>query len=204
MSTFNRRMRSYKIIAGSAAEQFHNSRAKIRMYAGGFGNGKTTALVADALRVAMDYPGSTLLLARASFPKLNSTLRREFFKWCPPAWVRSFNKTDNTCVLHNETTIDFRYIDQRGSTEGEQTSNLLSANYDYIGVDQVDDAEITETDFEQLLGRLRGSAEYAGDDPSMPRTGPRIMALTCNPTLGWPYKRIVKPFHDWKRGQIRL
>ncbi len=29
-------MRSYKIIVGSAVEAFHNSRAKIRLYGGGF------------------------------------------------------------------------------------------------------------------------------------------------------------------------
>jgi hypothetical protein len=195
-------MRSYKVIAGSAAEQFHNSRAKIRMYGGGFGNGKTTALVADALRVACDYPGAVMLLGRATFPKLNSTLRREFFKWCPPAWIKQFNKGDNTCTLHNGTTIDFRYLDQRTSGDSEQTSNLLSANYDYIGVDQIDDPEITEHDFEQMLGRLRGAAEYVGSDSTMPRTGPRMMVLTCNPTLGWPYRRIVRPYHNWLAGKI--
>src|SRR5215217_2512498 len=195
-------MRSYKIIKGSAAEAFHNSRAKIRLYGGGFANGKTTALVAESLRVASDYPGATMLLGRATFPKLNSTLRREFFKWCPTDWIKSFNKGDNTCVLHNGTTIDFRYLDQRTSGESEQTSNLLSANYDYIGVDQIDDAEITEHDFEQMLGRLRGNTEYAGSDPSMPKSGPRLLALTCNPTLGWPFKRIVKPYHDYLKGII--
>lgn len=167
-----------------------------------FANGKTTALVAESLRVAADYPGATMLLGRATFPKLNSTLRREFFKWCPPAWIKSFNKTDNTCVLHNGTVIDFRYLDQRTSGESEQTSNLLSANYDFIAVDQVDDAEITEHDFEQLLGRLRGATEYTGSDETMPKTGPRMLILSCNPTLGWPYKRIVKPYHNYLRGML--
>jgi len=193
---------TYKLIAGSAAESFHLSRTKIRLYGGGFANGKTTALVADALRIARDYPGAAMLLARASYPKLNSTLRREFFKWCPRTWIKSFNKQDNTCVLRNDTIIDFRYIEQRSSGEGESTSNLLSANYDYIGVDQIEDPEITEHDFEQLLGRLRGQTPYAGDDDTMPRTGPRYMSLTCNPTLGWVYKRLVKPLHDLRAGRF--
>lgn len=192
--------KTYKLIKGSAAEAFHLSRAKIRLYGGGFANGKTTALVIDALKVAKDYPGCTMMLGRASYPKLNSTLRREFFKWCPASWIKSSNMKDNTCVLINGTTIDFRYIDQRTTAQGESTSNLLSANYDYIGVDQIEDPEITEHDFEQLLGRLRGSAEYKGNDPTMPRTGPRMMALTCNPTLGWVYKRLVKPLHDLRNG----
>jgi hypothetical protein len=194
-------MRSYRIIAGSAAERFHNSRSKIRVYAGGFANGKTTALVADALRVAKDYPGCTMLLGRATFPKLNSTLRREFFKWCPRSWIKSFNKGENTCILQNDTTIDFRYIDQRTSGESEQTSNLLSANYDYIAIDQAEDPEITEHDFDQLLGRLRGATPYAGVDHTMPRTGPRQIALSCNPSLGWIYQRVVKPYHDYLHGR---
>lgn len=194
--------KSYKLIVGSAAEAFHLSRAKIRLYGGGFANGKTTALVADAIRTARDYPGCTMMLGRATYPKLNSTLRREFFKWLPPSWIKSFNKTDNTCVLTNNTTIDFRYINQKVGSEGEQTSNLLSANYDYIGIDQIEDPEITEHDFEQMLGRLRGNTPYDGDDATMPRTGPRLMALACNPSLGWVYRRIVKPLHDFRAGRF--
>lgn len=196
---------SYKLIAGSAADRFHQSRAKVRLYGGGFANGKTTALVAETLRVAIDYPGCTMLLARATYPKLNSTLRREFIKWCPKDWIKSFDKTkENTCVLKNGTTIDFRYIEQQGSVNndtGESTSNLLSANYDFIAIDQIDDVQITHEDFLQLLGRLRGNTPYAGEDHTMPRTGPRMMILSCNPTLGWPFKRLVKPVHDLRMGK---
>ena len=195
-------MASYKIIAGSKAEAFHNSRAKIRLYGGGFANGKTTALVAEIIKIARDYPGCSILAARATYPKLNSTLRKEFEKWCPKSWIKSFDRTkDNVCTLINGTTIDFRYIDQRTDSDGEGTSNLLSANYDFIVVDQIDDVEITHEDFLQLLGRLRGNTPYAGEDPTMPRTGPRMIALSCNPTLGWPYKKLVKPIHDHRAGR---
>jgi hypothetical protein len=194
--------KSYKLIAGSAADRFHQSRRKVRLYGGGFANGKTTALVAETLRIAVDYPGCTMLLARATYPKLNSTLRREFIKWCPPEWIKSFDKTkENSCTLKNGTTIDFRYIDQSKGADGEGTSNLLSANYDFIAVDQIDDVEITHEDFLNLLGRLRGSTPYEGDDPTMPRSGPRMLILSCNPTLGWPYKRLVKPLHDFAAGR---
>ena len=194
--------KSYKLIAGSAADRFHQSRRKVRLYGGGFANGKTTALVAETLRIAVDYPGCTMLLARATYPKLNSTLRREFIKWCPPEWIKSFDKTkENTCTLKNGTIIDFRYIDQSKGADGEGTSNLLSANYDFIAVDQIDDVEITHEDFLNLLGRLRGSTPYEGDDPTMPRTGPRMLILSCNPTLGWPFKRLVKPLHDFAAGR---
>ena len=193
--------RAYQIIAGGVAARFHESRVKVRVFGGGFANGKTTGAVAETLRIALDYPGAAILLARATYPKLNATLRREFIKWCPAKWIKSFDKTkDNTCTLHNGTIIDFRYIETKTDADGEGTSNLLSANYDFIVVDQIDDPEITYEDFLQLLGRLRGSAPYAGDDTTMPRTGPRQIVLTLNPTLGWPYKKLVKPLHDFKRG----
>ncbi|CAB4150656.1 Terminase-like family [uncultured Caudovirales phage] len=192
--------KAYKLIADSAADKFHQSRAKIRMYAGGFANGKTTALVAETLKVIRDYPGANILLARATFPKLNDTLRKEFFNWCPPSWIKSFNKNDNVATFVNGCTVVFRYLDEQRSSSGESTSNLLSANYDFIVVDQIEDPEITEHTFMQLMGRLRGQAEYAGVDDTMPRTGPRMMILTCNPTLGWVYKRMVKPYHDYHRG----
>jgi hypothetical protein len=193
--------RPYVIIAGSAAEKFHNSRAKIRLYGGGFGNGKTTGLVADTLKVIRDYPGCNVLLGRATFPKLNSTLRREFFKWCPSTWIKSGNKNENTWQFVNDSVVDFRYVAQKLTGEaGSTSSNLLSASYDYIGIDQIEDPEIEYNDFLQLLGRLRGSTPYAGTDPTMPATGPRMMVLTANPSLGWVYEKLVRPLHDWQRG----
>mgnify|MGYP007071567162 CR=1 FL=1 len=193
--------KAYRLIAGSAADKFHNGRAKIRMYAGGFANGKTTALVAETLKVIRDYPGANILLARATFPKLNDTLRKEFFNWCPPTWIKSFNKNDNVATFVNGCQVVFRYLDEQRTSSGESTSNLLSANYDFIVVDQIEDPEITEHTFMQLMGRLRGQTEYQGTDDTMPRTGPRMMILTCNPTLGWVYKRMVKPYHDYKAGR---
>ena len=37
---------------------------------------------------------------------------------------------------------------------------LLSATYDWIGLDQIDDPGITHKDFLDLLGRLRGDTPY--------------------------------------------
>jgi hypothetical protein len=191
----------YRVIAGSAAARFHASKAKIKLYGGGFANGKTTALVAEALKLSRDYPGSTGMLGRATYANLQKTLAREFFKWCPPGWIKSANKNDGVVQLQNGTTIDMRYIAQQQSSEGESSSNLLSANYDWIIVDQIEDPEITHHDFMQLMGRLRGNTDYVGDDPDMPRTGPRQMILSANPSLGWLYKELVKPLHDFRAGR---
>lgn len=194
-------MKTYKLKEGSVQHQFQHSRAKVQIMGGGFGNGKTTAGVVKALQLARDYPGSNGLIARSTFPKLNDTIRKEFLSWCPDKWVkRKALSQDNIVELMNDTTVNFRYIQQHGKSTETSSSNLLSATYDWIVVDQIEDPEITEKDFLDLLGRLRGSTEYTGDDPTMPRTGPRWIVLLCNPTRNWVYRKLVKPLQDYKNG----
>lgn len=191
--------RTYKVHEGSLQEQFDALRTKVQVYAGGFANGKTAAsVVLKALKLAKDYPGCNGLIARSTYPKLNDTIRAEFLKWCPKHWIKSFPMSangSNTCTLVNGSVINFRYVAQQGTASGQQsTSNLLSATYDWAIIDQIEDPEIVEKDFDDILGRLRGMTPYAGDDPSMPRTGPRWFIITCNPTRNWVYKKVVKPF----------
>lgn len=192
--------RAYKIERDSTTERFHASRHKFQFIGGGFGSGKTTACVIKALKLAKEYPGSNGLLARATFPKLNDTLRKEYFHWMPDHWRKSFNKKENTLELVNGSVINFRYVSQRTNEAGEGTSNLLSNTYDYIVFDQMEDPEIHYKDFVDLIGRLRGSTPYAGDDPTMPLTGPRWFMFTANPTRNWLYRRIIKPRHDHNHG----
>ena len=193
-------MPTFRIQHESLQDRFLRSTAKVQIFGGGFANGKTSAACIKAIQLAKDYPGSNGLMARSTYPKLNDTLRKEFIKWCPPHWIESFPKSanaSNTCSLKNGTTINFRYIAQQGKFGNEATtSNLLSATYDWIIVDQMEDPEIVYKDFLDLLGRLRGMTSYIGDDPNMPDSGPRIFVVTTNPTRNWVYTKLVKPVHD--------
>lgn len=193
--------RTYKLIKGGLHEKFHASRAKVQMFGGGFGNGKTTGAIIKTLNIARDYPGANILIARSTYPKLNDTIRKEFLNWCPKSWIKRKNLSqENVVELTNGTVINFRYIQQGGKSGESSTSNLLSATYDLIVVDQVEDPEIVEKDFLDLLGRLRGQTTYQGDDPTMPSSGPRWVILMCNPTRNWVYRKLVKPLHDLKNG----
>lgn len=201
-------MANYRLQEGSVQHNFHNSKAKVQIFGGGFANGKTTALAIKALKIAKDYPGSNGLLARATYPKLNDTLRKVVLKWCPSNWIlRKPTQDDNSLYLRNGTVINFRYIAQRGKlqADGTSTSNLLSATYDWIGVDQIEDPEIVHKDFLDLLGRLRGDTPYQSeeDDETMPSTGPRWLMITCNPTSGWVHRELVKPLHNWLKTGYR-
>lgn len=204
--------KEYILKEGSLHDQYLGLRSKIQFFGGGFGNGKTSAMVIKALRLAHDYPGSTGLMARSTYPKLNDTLRKTFLDFCPEDWIKSFalsKNSDNTCHLENGSTINFRYLAQRKSTEdGSSTSNLLSATYDWAVVDQLEDPEIMHKDFLDILGRLRGNTVYRGSlgddgkifyDPSMPRSGPRWFLASANPTRNWVYKNVIKPYHTFKK-----
>jgi len=191
----------YKLQEDSLQWRFQQSRAKIQVFGGGFGNGKTTSAVIKGLQLAKDYPGSNGLIARSTYPKLNDTIRKEFLRWCPDKWIkRKALSIDNIVELQNDSVINFRYIAQQGKSAESSTSNLLSATYDWIIVDQMEDPEISKKDFDDLMGRLRGSAPYMGDDPTMPSSGPRFFMITCNPTRNWVYRHLVKPVHDLQKG----
>jgi phage terminase large subunit len=193
-------MPDYKMDKGSLHWKFFKCRKKVQILGGGFGNGKTAASCVKAIQLAMDYPGSNGLIARETYVKLNDTIRKEFYKWCPTGAVARWpTTTDNTLILKNGSTINFRYIAQRGkqASDGQTTSNLLSATFDWVVVDQMEDPQITYKDFLDLLGRLRGSTPYKGDDPTMPSTGPRWLIMTCNPAANWIYNKIVKPYHKY-------
>lgn len=198
-------MPTYRLKKGSVQFGFSKSRAKVQIFSGGFGNGKTTAaVVTKALQLSKDYPGSNGLIARGTYPKLNDTIRREFLKWCPPHWIKKRpTQDDNSVYLVNGSEIHFRYIQQRGkkSEDGSTSSNLLSASYDWIVVDQIEDPEIVHKDFLDLLGRLRGRTPYKPSDDfdeTMPADGPRWLVLTANPNAGWFYKEVVLPFITWR------
>lgn len=203
--------RVFRYDEGSIHERFHQSKAKIQFFGGGFGNGKTANSCVKALTIARAYPGSRGLIARATWPKLRDTIMKEMKKWCPQDWIKSWPQSSNsdlTLKLTNGSEISFRHVRQEGkqSADGSTTSNVLSATYDWIIVDQIEDPEFEYKDFVDLLGRLRGSAPYGyqpGDpeyDPTMPTSGPRWFIITSNPTRNWVYKKIIKPYHDYLRG----
>lgn len=194
-------MPEYRIYEGSLQERFFNSRSKGRIYGGGYGNGKTSAACILAIQVAMDYPGAQILIARGNYPKLMDTIYKEFHKWLPKNMIA--NKTMSPqpqTELTNGSVIMFRNLTQRSTNEnGESTSNVLSMTLDLVIVDQIEDPEIGYKDIIDLVGRLRGTAPYHGNDPTMPPSGPRWMVLTTNPTRNWVYHRLVKPIHEFNR-----
>lgn len=194
-------MPTYRVKPGGMHESFLKSRNKIQIIGGGFGNGKTAAVCIKALRLAKDYPGSNGFIGMATYAQLNDTIRQEFYKWIPPAWVDRWPTiANNTLFMTNGSRVNFRYLQQKGRTsaDGQTSSNLLSATYDWAVVDQMENPAISYKDFLDLLGRLRGSTPYKGEDDTMPLDGPRWLMLTSNPAFNWFYHKLIKPMMHYR------
>jgi len=200
-------MAEYRIKPGGMHHRALSSRKKIKVVGGGFGNGKTALACIQALQLVKDYPGCNGIIAMATYSQLNDTIREEFYKWVPASSVKRWpTMADNTMIFKNGSKVNFRYIKQKGkaaAADGQTSSNLLSATYDWAIVDQIENPAITYKDFLDLLGRLRGSTAYKGTDATMPITGPRWLVLTANPSFNWVYHKLIKPYVVWKRtGEI--
>jgi len=183
-------------------DKFRQSRNKVQIIGGGFGNGKTAAVCVKAIELVKMYPGCNGLIAMATYAQLNDTIREEFYKWVPPNAVKRWpTVADNTIYFKNGSKINFRYIKQKGKAaaqDGQTSSNLLSATYDFAIVDQIENPEITYKDFLDLLGRLRGTTSYKGFDETMPKDGPRWLMLTANPSFNWVFHKLIKPMVHYR------
>jgi hypothetical protein len=181
--------------------RFFESRTPICGFTGGYGNGKTAALGLIAITIAANYRDARVLVGRATRPKLEDSTKPELMKWVPPDWIerKPTDRHNNLLLKHSNSTIEFRHIRQEGKGKGEEQSNLLSATYDAILVDQLDDPEFSYKDLADLIGRLRGTAPYIGDDPTMPPVGPQWFRFGANPTRNWLFREVVSPYFTYKR-----
>ncbi|MDE2107005.1 MAG: phage terminase large subunit [Patescibacteria group bacterium] len=156
--------------------EFHALSKKYRFFVGGWGNGKTSCGCVEALMLALEYPGSTGLIARRTRPELKATTQHTFFyggggdpdsgdfTGCPQELIRSFNKTEQKLTLVNGSIIHFWPLD-----DPDKLSNL---NLGWFLIDQGE--EVPEEMFQMLQGRLRQ------------RTAPRCGIVLANPNG-----------HDW-------
>lgn len=183
---------------------FYEDRHTIAGYTGGFGNGKTAALGIIGVTIARLYEGARVLCGRATRPKLEDSTKPEMLKWFPDDWVAKWPTDRHNNIVMQETgsTVEFRHVRQEGKGKGEQQSNLLSATYDCILVDQLDDPEFSYKDFEDLVGRLRGTARYLGDDPTMPKYGPQWFRFGANPTRNWLFRDLVGPYFTYEKSGL--
>jgi hypothetical protein len=140
---------------------FHASTAKYKLLLGAAGSGKTVALVVEDILLAIDYPGSTGVVARRYYPSLRDTTKRTWFEWCPRELIKREIKSEGReeVELHNGSRTLFRVFDDY--------KKLGSTAFDRISLDEA--IEVEEREFLTLIARLRGLR------------GPRRLMLATNP-----------------------
>jgi phage terminase large subunit len=161
--------------------EFHGLDHKYRLFDGGFGNGKTSAGCAEALALALEYPGCTGLVGRKTRPELKASTQYQFFNggqggtstdWtgCPQELIKSFNKTEGLLTLVNGSRIHFWPLDE--------VQKFTNINLGWFLIDQAE--EVPEEIFQMLQGRLRQ------------RGSPRKGILLANPEgHNWLWRRWV-------------
>jgi PBSX family phage terminase large subunit len=124
---------------------FHASTAKFRAFIGGIGSGKTTAGVNEAIKLAIQYPGSFGVIVAPTYTMLRDSTQREFFKYLPRELIKNFNKTENHLILINGSEIIFRSADD--------PEKLRGPNLSWFYIDEA--ALCTQLAWDILIGRLR-------------------------------------------------
>jgi phage terminase large subunit len=93
---------------------FHQADADEILYGGAAGGGKSAALVAEAITLALEYPGIPIDIFRRTIPELKSTILPEIHKQAG-AYIEAGHMTyhglDRQFRLANGSTINLNYLD---------------------------------------------------------------------------------------------
>lgn len=150
-------------------------------FGGGWGNGKTTALVLRALLHHERNPGGRIALCRKTYTELEDTLMTEFFAICPEVAIARRNLSRHICELATPpgippTQVLFRHLDSRQAYQ-----DLASLNLSMFGVDQAEEID------PEAYFLLRGRARHAGTV--------RESMVTHNPAgHNWLWEHFIRSF----------
>ncbi|MGB7470893.1 MAG: phage terminase large subunit, partial [Candidatus Acidiferrum sp.] len=112
--------------------QFHESKAKYRLFGGAAGPGKTKALLWEAIYQALRVPGSDSLLLRRTFPELESSLLAYFRRDVPRDFYKKFNESKHIVTWRNGSTTRFGYCRSENDVYQYQGAEFL-----FIGLDEL-------------------------------------------------------------------
>lgn len=153
---------------------FIQCEAKLILYGGAAGGGKSYAQLIDAMYCADRYPGIRQLILRESFPELRRSLISKSFDLFPPELFQ-WNENDMTWYHANGSIIEFGYLDS-----DDRVSIYKSAEYDIIRFDEA--TEFSEFRLKYMQSRLRGANNF-----------PKQIKMSSNPD-GTGHKYLKKLF----------
>ena len=120
---------------------FHTTSADEKLYGGAAGGGKTAAIVAESVTLALEYPGIPINLFRRTIPELNKTIKPELIKqthgYMKAGHIIYRAQGDaehegRTYVFDNGSSITLNYLDNESDMYRYQGSEMP-----VIGVDEL-------------------------------------------------------------------
>ena len=168
-------------------EMFHREeKARAKLFSGGYGSGKTSALVAETMLHLFNYPGNEGVIGRLTIDEITRTFLPMFFETVPSELIASHNKQDRVVRFINNSVLYYMPLDDaRGAKH-----KIAGMNLGFALVDQLE--EITKDLFTAFLGRLR-----------RPKTRRQFFA-NCNPEgHNWIWHEFIRENEHTLSGRYR-
>jgi len=136
--------------------KFHTSTAFETLYGGAAGGGKTTAIVAEAITFALQWPKARVYMFRRTIPELKQSIVPEIYKQAS-AYIDSggmkYNSQDRTFVLRNGSIIQLAYLETAADMYRYQSAEIHLLLMDEL-------THFTQEEYEYLKTRVRSTGEH--------------------------------------------
>lgn len=152
--------------------EFHTSSTEVFGFIGGLGSGKSASGCAEAIRQAIDQPGSTGIVAAPTYKQLSASTKELFFKILHPLAIHRYDRVDEKLVLTNGSIIFFR------STEDPEPIRGVNAAWVFLD----EGSTTTQQAWDILIGRVR-----------QPGFRHRAFLTTTPKGLNWVYDYFASP-----------
>lgn len=179
---------------------FHTSNAFERLLVGGFGSGKSYAIVAEAIAWMLEQPGIRGLIARATIPALKASTEAIFVDLLPPELWKQCRTTRtgghyDSIIFPNGSEVHFKSL--------YDWKSLRSINYGFMAIDEAD--EVDAESYEGMLARIRQvDPTAAGREHGAVKITRRGVWMAMNPSgHSWHWERFVRDTAGFDREWFR-
>lgn len=174
-------------------KEFILSKSKYTLGSGGYGSGKSTALVVRCILMCIESPyfgdlsGNRILIGRTKLTDFEKTTYIELMKWLPQSWIHREYKKLGRLILTNGSIIDFTHLDDY--------EHLQSYNAGHAFVDQSE--QLDWKVFKALAyerTRLKTLSPYNAIGKPVREEREFFLqgvSMVCNPRRGWQYDKFV-------------
>ena len=143
-------------IPSARQTKFHTSTAFETLYGGAAGGGKTTAVVAEAITFALQWPKARIYMFRRTIPELKQSIVPEIYKQAG-AYIDSGgmkeHSQDRRFTFKNGSIIQLAYLENAADMYKYQ-----SAEMHLLLIDEL--THFTQDEYEYLKTRIRSTGEH--------------------------------------------